>query len=218
MIKNIILDFGKVLVTYDFHATVDSWGMTPQDRADFNASILSREWNLRIDRGDKSFLEYVEELSALYPHLSKWFRKFYDEYDSFITGEMPGMRELLTELKAKGMKLYGLSNWSETVYPILKKYPIFQLLDGMVISCEIKMVKPEPGIYLHLLEKYHLKADECLFLDDKEENVLGARAVGMHSEVFTDADPRGIFFPKYLAGSAENDNFAASRKSDVENV
>lgn len=188
MIKNLIFDFGKVLVTYDFHSPLDAWGMTPQERKDFEDSILSMEWTLKIDKGEKGFAEYIEELKGLYPHIAKYFQKFHDEYAGFITGEMPGMYDLLTRLKAEGYKLYGLTNWSETIYQFLDKYPIFKLLDGMVISSEEKMIKPDLEIYHRICEKFDLKPEECLFTDDKAGNVEAAKQIGMQGILFRNAE------------------------------
>ncbi|MCQ2267916.1 MAG: HAD family phosphatase [Bacteroidaceae bacterium] len=188
MIKNIVFDFGKVLVTYDFYTPLEAWGMTPQERKDFEDSILSRDWTLRIDKGEKSFAEYIEELKGLYPHVAPYFQRFHDEYAGFITGEMPGMYDLLVRLKAEGYKLYGLTNWSETIYQFLNKYQIFTLLDGMLISSEEKMIKPDLEIYYRLCEKFSLQPEECLFTDDKAGNVEAALQTGMQGIVFRNAE------------------------------
>jgi len=186
MIKNLIFDFGKVLVTYDFYTPLNSWGMTSEERKDFEDSILSMEWTLKIDKGEKGFLEYIEELKGLYPHIAKYFQKFHDDYASFITGEMPGMYDLLVHLKANGYKLYGLTNWSETIYQFLDKFQIFKMLDGMVISSEEKMIKPDLDIYCRICDKFGLNPEECLFTDDKPVNVEVAKLMGMQGIVFRD--------------------------------
>ena len=67
----------------------------------------------------------------------------------------------------------------------MKQYPIFGLLDGFVVSCDSQMIKPNPAIYTTLLEKYDLRAEECLFADDKVANVEAAKLVGMQGVVFT---------------------------------
>ena len=69
----------------------------------------------------------------------------------------------------------------------MKNYDIFDLLDGQVISSEVHLLKPEPEIYQHLLEKFGLQAEECVFTDDKAINVEGAEKVGLHGIVFQDA-------------------------------
>ena len=97
------------------------------------------------------------------------------------------MREVLTKLKQCGFKLYGLTNWSSTVYPVMQRFEIFNLLDGQIISSEEHLLKPEPAIYHRLFEKFGLKAEECIFADDRTENIEGAKAVGMDGIVFKNA-------------------------------
>ena len=100
---------------------------------------------------------------------------------------MPGMRDLLTRYRNKGYKLYGLSNWCSVVYDVMKKFDILQMLDGYVVSSDVHLIKPYPEIYRCLLNRFSLKADECVFADDKLPNVEGARAVGMKAILFKNA-------------------------------
>lgn len=69
-----------------------------------------------------------------------------------------------------------------------KKYPIFRLLDGWVISSEEHLIKPDLRIYQRLVDKFHLQPADCIFVDDKQTNVDAAKAYGMHSLLFIDAD------------------------------
>ena len=108
-------------------------------------------------------------------------------YQEMIHGEIEGMYDLLNELKDKGHSLFGLTNWSYKVYDVIKKYPIFSLLDGMVISSEVHLLKPDVRIYQCLMGKYGLKAEECVFIDDRKENVEAARSIKMQGIVFVDA-------------------------------
>lgn len=80
MIKNVVFDFGRVQVDYQFSKRVASWGMSASELADFEGSILSMEWTLKIDKGDKSFGAYIEELKGLYPHIAPYFQRFQDEF------------------------------------------------------------------------------------------------------------------------------------------
>ena len=98
------------------------------------------------------------------------------------------MSELLKKLKALGFNLYGLSNWCSAVYEVMRKYEIFDLLDGRVVSCEEQVIKPETEIYLRLCRRYALEPSECLFADDKKVNVEGAKRAGMEAVLFTTAE------------------------------
>ena len=187
MTRNLVFDFGKVLVEYDF---VDFFRRLIPDakRCMQLASILTDEETLRrFDREEKPIEELVKDLISENPAFEDEIRLFAERYPEIITGEMPGMKELLVRLKGEGFSLYGLSNWCSKVYVTMGQYDIFQLMDGYVISSEEHLVKPEAGIYHRLYEKFGLKPEECIFADDKQENIEGARRTGMRGIVFENA-------------------------------
>ncbi len=170
MIKNLIFDFGKVLVNHDLQPLLE------RHFGDDEVSLIGFHKIL----SDPEFINIKR-----YPEYSDAFMFFKDNYLEEITGEIEGMRVLLKKLKQSGFKLYGLTNWSDTIYRVMEKFDIFQLLDGVVISCEEHFIKPEKEIYLRLCDKYGLKPSECLFTDDRMVNVLGAKAIGMEAVLFT---------------------------------
>ena len=116
-------------------------------------------------------------------------------------------KKLMEELKKKGYGIYVLSNYSEELFTLhTKDLPFWELVDGGVISYEIRQIKPNPPIYRHLFEKYQLKAQDCLFFDDRPENTEGARKLGMQavtvvggSEEFLEKE-----LEKLLAGVRDN--------------
>lgn len=187
MTRNLVFDFGKVLVEYDF---VDFFRRLIPDakRCMQLASIMTDDETLRrFDREEKPIEELVKDLISENPAFEDEIRLFAERYPKIITGEMPGMKELLARLKGEGFSLYGLSNWCSKVYVTMRQYDIFQLMDGYVISSEEHLVKPEAGIYHRLYEKFGLKPEECIFADDKQENIEGARRTGMRGIVFENA-------------------------------
>lgn len=185
MIKNLIFDFGKVLVNHDLHAVLEHYFKEEKEAMERCMAILaSPEFTEACDRGIIPLDELIREAQHNNPLCSEALRFFRDNYLAEVT-EIEGMREVLSKLKAKGFKLYGLSNWCSDVYEVMHKYEIFNLLDGQVISCEGHLVKPEKEIYLRLCERYGLEPAECLFTDDRIENVEGAKSVGMNAVLFT---------------------------------
>ena len=140
-----------------------------------------------LDREARPFDDILEEIISKNKKFEYEIRFFCDHYPEIVTNEVVGMRELLTRLKAEGYKLYGLTNWCSKVYLTMAQFDIFKLLDGYVISSEEKVIKPEPEIYQRLFEKYDLKPEECLFTDDRPENIEGGRRLGMDGIVFHDA-------------------------------
>lgn len=187
MIENLIFDFGKVLVDYDFEAFFRRY-ITDEERCRAFTPILHNEEVQRMfDREEHSFDEIIEEIICKHREFEQEIRYFATHYPEIVTNEVEGMRELLTRLKGEGYRLYGLTNWCSKVYLTMAQFEIFDLLDGYIISSEEKVIKPEAEIYQRLFNKFNLKPEECLFADDRAENIEGGRRVGMEGIVFTDA-------------------------------
>ena len=204
MIKNLIYDFGRVLVTYDFEH-ISSFGFaSEEDLQSFVHIVSDPAFVRRCDMELIPFEDLIREMQHTYPQWKEQWQLFYDRYLEFVTGEMPGMYAYMTELKARGYKLYGLSNWCSTIYRVMKEYKIFNLLDGFVVSSDYQVVKPDPAIYRILLDKYDLKAEECVFADDRADNVEAAQQVGMQAIVFTTTEAYKEALEPLLAGNADH--------------
>lgn len=107
--------------------------------------------------------------------------------------------EWIQSLKEQGYKVYLLSNFGGFPFNVLReKYGFVDMVDGGVISYEIGEVKPEPAIYRHLLEKYDLRPEECLFIDDRPENIETAKMLGMSGIVFTTKEDADCQLREYL--------------------
>lgn len=187
MIKDLIFDFGKVLVDYDFGRFFRKYIPDGERCMRFVPVLYNEELQRALDREVRPFDEIMEEVVRNNREFEPEIRIFCERYQEIITQEVPGMRELLLQLKSEGYKLYGLTNWCSKVYDTINQFEIFKLLDGYVISSEEKVIKPEAAIYQRLFEKFNLKAEECIFTDDRAENIEGGKAVGMDGIVFVDA-------------------------------
>ena len=187
MIKNLIFDFGKVLVDYDFFHAIRPYFETEADLQEFGELFTSMEFLNRCDKEEEPFVEIIKDSQRRYPKFEYQLQKFYDHYPEFVTNEIPGMRDLLTKLRKEGYKLYGLTNWCSMVHKVMEKWDILTMLDGRIISSEEKLIKPDVAIFQRLCEKYDLKPEECVFTDDKAINVEGAIKAGMQGIVFENA-------------------------------
>ena len=131
----------------------------------------------------------LAELKLRFPDWKDAIQEYWDNWEKMMGKQIPGMYEKLQSLKEQGYRLYGLTNWSsETFYRIMSDYPIFKLLDGFVVSGDVKMTKPHPEIFHYLLDKYGIRAEESCFVDDQPLNVAGAQAVGIKGIVFSSAE------------------------------
>lgn len=187
MIRHLIYDFGAVLVDWDPRRLyVPYFG--DEARADwFLTEVCPYEWNAQVDAG-RSPKEVTEERVALFPEWEKEIRLYFDRWIDMMGDGIPGMEALVRDYKARGYGTWGLTNWSWETFPLIRdRYPVFGLLDGFVVSGKEKTVKPGPRIYRILLERYGLRAEECIFIDDNPKNTAGAEAVGIRGLVFQDA-------------------------------
>lgn len=187
MIKNLVFDFGKVLVDYSFDMIVDTFFDDPKELKTFKSVILSPEFIDKCDKEDIPFKDIVREAQTAYPQWESQLQQFYDNYLNFVIGDVPGMRDLLHRYRRMGYKLYGLSNWCSVVHDVIRKFEILQILDGYVVSSDVHLIKPDAAIYHCLCERFNLSPEECVFADDKQPNVEGARAVGMKAILFKNA-------------------------------
>lgn len=187
-IKNIVFDFGAVLIDWNPHHLFDGYFGSRQIADQFLTQVCDMEWNSLMDAG-KPFAEAVKERQQLFPSWADAIAAYHHRWQEMIGGEVEGMHALLNRLTLNGVPMYGLTNWSaETFMPVRVRYArMFNQLRGYVVSGEEHVVKPDPRIYQILLSRYGLLPDETLFVDDSEKNVNGALSVGMQAIQFQDA-------------------------------
>jgi 2-haloacid dehalogenase len=182
----IIFDFGGVLIDWDPRYLYTSLFDNDNDAMErFLTEIGFVEWNTEQDRG-RPFAVAVTELSARFPHYADYIRAYDERWEESVGGAIAGTVALLVALKQAGFTLYGLSNWSaETFRRIRHRYSFLDLLDLIVLSGEVQMVKPDPRIYAVLLDRIHRPAADCLFIDDSEANIAVAEQLGFQTIRFT---------------------------------
>ena len=186
-IKNIVFDFGGVLVDWNPRYLYDKYFGDEQQSQWFLDNICLYSWNLQMD-GGKPFAEGVAELQAEHPEWAEAIGIYHTRWVEMMGGEVEGTADVLRRLKAKGYGIYGLTNWSAETFPLIRDtYPVFGEFDGIVVSGEEHLLKPNAAIYHCLLERYNLQPEESIFIDDNADNVAAAKAVGMESVRFADA-------------------------------
>ena len=180
MIKNIVFDIGNVLVDYCWQDHIRRFGFDePSMERIGRAMMQSPVWN-EIDRGVWTNEEILQGFIQNDPELEKEIRLVFSDLGTLVrerSGSIPWIREL----KTAGYMVYYLSNFSDRV----KREAADQLhflpeMDGGIMSYEIQLIKPDAAIYEALFEKYRLKPEESVFLDDSEKNIDAARKLHMH--------------------------------------
>jgi 2-haloacid dehalogenase len=184
-IKAVVFDFGGVLIGWDPRNLYTRYFPDePQAMEDFLAEISFMDWNAQQDKG-RPFREGVALLSKQFPHHAHLINAYQENWKESITGEIEGTVQLLTMLKEKGYALYGLTNWSAETFPIVRHEFVFlELFDGIILSGEVKLIKPEHEIFELCLQRIGKPADQCLFIDDSESNIIAARKMGFDTVHF----------------------------------
>ena len=185
MINNIVFDMGGVLINFDPEHFVDRENLSEADRALVMAAVFrSPEWPM-LDRGTMNEADMLPiALKKLPERLHAVARRLILNWEEPVE-PIPGMAELIAECKAKGRRVYLLSNASRRQREYWPLIPGHEHFDGWVVSAFEGVVKPDPVIYRTLLERFGLDPADCLFIDDMQKNVDGARAVGMNAVRFT---------------------------------
>ena len=185
MINSVVFDFGNVLIDWNPAYLFLPYFNGDQEKCRFFTDhVCNREWFTRMDRGE-SMDKCVAELQIQYPEYADAVATFRDRWFDMCSGEIPGMLELIQDLKSKGVGVYGLTNWpAETFDEARRRFKTIASIDNIVVSSHVKLAKPEPAIYQLLLSKYNLNPQECVFIDDRKDNVNAAQALGMKGIVF----------------------------------
>lgn len=189
MINTIIFDLGAVLVDWNPHYLYRNLFADEQEMKDFLATITTPDWNEEQDAG-RSLQEGTELLVQQHPHHEANIRAFYGRWEEMLGDAIAGTVEIFKQLKESGnYKIYALTNWSAETFPVaLERYDFLNWFDGIVVSGTEKMRKPNPAFYQLLLDRYNVKAEEALFIDDNLRNVLAAEKLGIKSIHFSSAE------------------------------
>ena len=179
MYKNIIFDLGGVMVDFDPKTyLVDRFCNAEVEEQVSQLTFESEEWKL-LDAG---LITRSEANLRMLAHAKEYGRAFEVQgvLDDWLHILRPRrrMQELVRRLKNHGYSVYYLSNIPEDVLALLKERGVLDRFDGGVASCEVHINKPDPRIYQALLDKYGLKASECVFIDDNLANVQAAFTLG----------------------------------------
>lgn len=178
-IKNIIFDFGGVLMDWDPRYYFRAYFNDDERMEYFLENIAQSEWNEEQDRG-RLLSEGTEIQVQKFPEWEKELRAYYDNWTVMLKSDIPENVAILRSLANTDYQLFGLTNWSEETFPYaLENYDFFQLFNGkIVVSGTEKLIKPDPKIWYILLERYDIKAEESLFIDDNPKNIEMARTLG----------------------------------------
>lgn len=184
MIKNIVFDMGNVLLQFRPRAALEAFFETDEDRELIYRELFEGpEWIM----GDEGRITNEQRYELICPRVPE---RLHERLKDCVAGwdkcmlPVPGADEFCRQVKQKGYGMYILSNACNRFHHFFPREFNVTYFDGIMVSSDVKMIKPDSAIYKHLCKTYGLKPSESLFVDDREENVETARAVGMQGVIF----------------------------------
>lgn len=183
-LQNIVFDFGGVLIDWDPIYLYKDIFETEEELSFFLENVCRYDWNVLQDAG-RPIAEATLLLQKDHPEYSKEIAYYYGRWEEMLGGTIDENVKLIKPLKEK-YKIYGLTNWSSETLPLaMERYSFFKDLDGIVVSGDEKIIKPDPKIYEVLLNRYDLDAKASLFIDDNTDNIKAAEKMGFKTVHFT---------------------------------
>lgn len=184
MINNIVFDMGGVLIRWDPIGFANELCLGPEDTGLLLKYTYQSPLWAEMDWGRADEVDvYTAACKNLPERLHPYAERLIYHWSKHVQ-PIAGMEQLVRDCKLAGKKVYLLSNASHRQKDYWPDVPAHEIFDGRIVSAEVGVVKPRRRIFKILLETYGLKANECVFIDDMWQNVLGAMNAGLHGVVF----------------------------------
>ncbi len=181
VVKNVVFDMGNVLLDFDPEVSLNRYCSSEEEKDVIRRELFNGpEWALG-DKGDIKDRDRFDLVKIRVPEkYHEALRGCADNWEMCMN-PLNGAKEFCEYVKKSGFGIYVLSNASDLFYTYFPKFLPLDFFDGVFVSSDYLMLKPDEKIYRTFLDKYGLRAGECLFIDDREENVVGAQKVGMQT-------------------------------------
>ena len=195
----VVFDVGNVLIHWDPRHLFRKLLPGEAEVEHFLANVATPDWNVEQDRG-RDWEEAVAMLSAQHPQHEPLIRAYRERWQETVPGAIEGSVAILETLRAQGVPLYAITNfsaekWAESV----ARFPFLGAFRDVVVSAHERLIKPDAAIFELFLARNKLAAEQCVFIDDSATNVAGAQAAGMRALHFT--------APETLAADLRNIGF-----------
>lgn len=178
-IDTVVFDIGNVLIEWDPRHVYREIFPDPERMDWFLTEVLPPEWNLAQDAG-RSWEEAVAEALGRHPDQEPAIRAYRDRWHDMVPGAIAGSVAILERLQRQGTPVYAITNFAVDTFEEAKaRFPFLTTFRDTVVSGAERVLKPDPAIYRILVDRNGLDPAACVFIDDSEKNVLGARSVGM---------------------------------------
>lgn len=191
----LIFDVGNVLYGWDPESFLVRQIADDAARLQFIEDVDLYGWHESLD-GGRPYAEAAAELNEKFPQYADLIAAWSDRFGETISGPVPGVHAIVEALHARNVPLFAITNFSADFWKPFheKERAFFARFEAIIVSGEVKLLKPDPAIYYLALDRFGLKPAEALFVDDREINVEAALAVGMAAHLFTDAETLRLRF------------------------
>jgi 2-haloacid dehalogenase len=185
----VIFDVGNVLYGWDPDSFLLRQIADDDARMRFVDDVGLWQWHETLD-GGRPYAEAAAELSEKFPEYAHLIAAWSDRFGETITGPVPGVHAIVEALDRKSVPLYAITNFSADFWPPFhdRERAFFRRFRDIVVSGEVKLLKPDPAIYYLALDRFRLRPQDVLFIDDRLINLEAAEAVGMRTHLFTTAE------------------------------
>lgn len=199
MLRHLILDIGNVICDWDPDRLVSQTFDTAQDQAEaLSVTVNTPDW-LMLDRGTLALNDAIHRAQARTQLPGHKIAEVYANMSESLT-ELTGTTEAMRRAQAANVPIYILSNMQSHAWDYLNKsYSCWSYCDGVVVSCDVGLIKPEPAIYQHLCERFSVTPESCVFVDDMKVNIDAAIAFGMQGVQLTDKHAGGEVIDELVA-------------------
>jgi 2-haloacid dehalogenase len=182
----VIFDLGGVLIDWDPRYLYRTLFADEAAMERFLAEVTTPEWNAAQDAG-RPWTEAVEVLAARFPDERPLIEAYHLRWSETLGGAIDGTVDVLADLRERDVRLLALSNWSAETFPVARaRYPFLDWFEGIVISGELGVAKPDARIFEALVRRYDIEPAETVFVDDSVANVEAAHALGFIGLRFDD--------------------------------
>jgi 2-haloacid dehalogenase len=177
-ITTAVFDLGAVLIDWNPRYVFRSMFADEAAMEHFLATVTTPEWNAEQDRG-RTLAEATAILVAQYPEHADLIEAYYGRWDDMVGEPIAGTVDLVRQLTAAGVRLVALSNWSAETFPRVRhRLGFLDDFDAVLVSGTVGLIKPDPAIYLLLIERHAVDVRHSMFIDDSTRNVEAAAALG----------------------------------------
>lgn len=184
----VVFDLGGVLVDWNPRYLYRSLFDDEAAMERFLAEVTTQAWNLEQDRG-RPFDEAVAILVREHPEEAELIEAYWRRWPEMLGDPHADVVAILAELRATGVRLLAMTNWSAETYPLaIPRYPFLDWFEAVIVSGDVGLVKPDPAIFQLLIDRHGLEPARTVFIDDTEANIQTATSLGFRAIRFTSAD------------------------------